>query len=100
MVIEEACYYCGEWFVKRGNQRYCCKECRELAEKQQWAQQREKEKIKKKKKAQGKPGLSIEGMVDVMLKLSEERGHIVQYGEVQRELLTGRLKLNGGVSDG
>ena len=50
MVREEACYMCGEWFVKRGNQRYCCVECRNLAEKKNEERYRENEKMKQKKK--------------------------------------------------
>ena len=35
-------------------------------------------------------------MVEAMLKLSKKRGRIVQYGEVQKLILTGRLKVVRG----
>jgi hypothetical protein len=98
MAKEEACGWCGEWYVKHGNQNYCSKECSRLAEKQ-----REKLKNLKrrstKKIAQSKPSLSIQDMVDLMLKLSKERGRVVQYGEVQKMILTGSLKVKGGACE-
>jgi hypothetical protein len=42
-------------------------------------------------------GLTIEQVVDTMLRLSEERGKHMQYGDIQKGLLTGKLKVKGGV---
>ena len=36
-------------------------------------------------------------MVDLMLKLEKELGRVVQYGEAQEMLLTGKLKVKDGV---
>ena len=102
MVIEESCYWCGKWFVKEGKKharKYCCEECRRLAEKQQ------KNKANKiyndarkhrKTEQEDKPGLPMNDMLELMDKLSKERGRVVQYGEVQQEILTGKLKVKGG----
>ena len=92
MAIQEACAWCGTWFEKRGSQKYCCEECSLLAEKEQKKREYRKKTLAKTKA----PSVSIEQIVDLMLRLSKERGYVVQYGEVQRELLTGKLKLNGG----
>ena len=103
MVIEEACWICGEWFVKRGNQRYCCEECRKIAEKQREkeADRRYRESVKRKKtESIDKSGLSMDDMLDLMARLSKERGRIVQYGEVQQEILTGKLNVKGGKTNG
>ena len=95
MVIEEACGWCGEWFSKRGNMKYCCKECSELAEKEKDRLRRRK-KANKETKTQGKKGISINGMVDLMAELSKKRGRPMQYGDVQIMLLTGQLKAEEG----
>lgn len=95
MANEEACGWCGEWFVKKGNKSYCCEECAKLAKKQA----RKRRKIKKrnqKKKEQVAQGLSITGVVDLMMKLSKESGKVVQYGDVQTMEYTGKLKETDG----
>lgn len=56
-----------------------------------------KKRVNQKKKAQSAPGLSIHAMVDLALKLSKELGRVVQYGEVQEMILTGKLKVEDGV---
>jgi hypothetical protein len=96
MAYEDACGWCGEWFVKHGNQKYCCKECSKLAEKQQIYLSQKKRNIQKRK-VQTAPSLSIHDMVDLMLKLEKELGRVVQYGGVQEMLLTGKLKVKDGV---
>ena len=87
------CKKCGVEFTAVNNhQYYCSLECK-----------REAEKDRRRKRAEPRtkaPSTAICDMVELMMMLSKERGYTVQYGEVQRELLTGRLKLNGGVSDG
>ena len=52
--------------------------------------------VKVVEKKRTDPKITIEGMVDIMMRLSKERGRVVQYGEVQSELLTGKLKVKGG----
>ena len=100
--IMESCKWCGEWFAKRGNQKYCCAECRRLSERQQARinarKMREEKRVKKKNNdLREKPKITLDTMVDLMLKLSKEKGRTVQYGEVQRLLLTDRLKVRDGV---
>ena len=96
--MTEACRFCGEWFTKKNyNQRYCCEKCQQEARKRR---DRNRQKIVRKAKQNKKvctASISIDSMVDIMLKLSKEYGRIVQYGEVQRLLLTGKLKLKDGV---
>lgn len=97
--VIEFCAFCGDDFEKTNhNQRYCCDECQKTAEKQR-KRQRERQRRSEAKKSikLGAKFPSIEDMVDIMMKLSKERGRVVQYGEVQRLLLTGRLKVKDGV---
>lgn len=96
MAIEQACAWCGEWFIKKGNKKYCCKECSELADKQRTLQRNSKNR-NPKRTAKGIEGLTINGVVDIMLKMTEERGKVVQYGDVQTMLYTGQIKEKDGV---
>ena len=90
MAIEEACGWCGEWFEKRGNKRYCCKECSELAGRQMLRLREEKKRHKKN--AMPVAGLSIDDVVDLALKLSAESGKTFQYDDIQTMLIAGDLK--------
>ena len=94
MAIEEACGWCGEWFVKRGNKKYCCKECSELAGKQ--VNKLYYMKKHGKKNAKVTSNLSMQEMINLMDKLSKERGRVVQYGELQSMIYNGEIKLKGG----
>ena len=92
MVKEEACGWCGEWFVKQhNNQCYCSKECRRLAEKQK-ERLRYRKKASAKRTTHGVPSISIYGMVDLMMKMEKEQGKVVSYGDIQTMLYTGKLK--------
>lgn len=92
MVKEEACGWCGEWFVKQHhNQCYCSKECGRLADKEKDRLRRRK-KANKETKTQGIPSLSIHDMVDLMMKTEKEQGKVVSYGDIQTMLYTGKLK--------
>ena len=98
--MTEACKICGEWFTKKkNNQRYCCENCkreaaRRIARKRYYDVLKPQSKVVKKSST---PSITIDDMVAIMLKLSQERGRAVQYGEVQRELMTGKLKVKDGV---
>ena len=70
-------------------QRYCSLECRRKAAAKRRRRKREGVLVKP-------PKMSIEDMVSVMLKLSKKRGHTVQYGELQRDMITGKVKIIGG----
>ena len=96
MATEMYCGWCGELFVKKGNQNYCCKEHSRLA-KNQKVTLRNLKLDNVKEKPRKAPRLSIEDMVAISLKLSKERGRVVHYGEAQRELITGKLKIKDGV---
>jgi hypothetical protein len=99
MSATEACGFCGEWFTKKwSNQRYCCEKCKKDAEKLR-LKRRYFDTIKSEKKGEKRcaPSISIEGMVDIMLKLEKELGRVVQYGEVQQMLMTGKIKVKDGV---
>lgn len=92
----EACAFCGEWFNKsHHNQRYCCDKCKKEADRRRY-KKRYFDDIKSQKKNEKKaapPSITIDGMVALMMKLSKERGYVVQYGEVQQELFLGKLKV-------
>ena len=82
------CRVCGEEFTTTNNrQRFCSYKCRYEAQKEREA---------KKSSSPAKTYPDIYDMVDAMMKLSKERGRVVQNGEVQRMILTGRLKVVGG----
>ena len=99
MSTMEACKICGEWFTKKNhNQKYCCDKCKKEAERRR-LKRRYFDVVKPQKKKEKKvtpPSITIDGMVALMLKLSKERGYTVQYGEVQQELLLGKLKVKRG----
>lgn len=98
MGATEACKMCGEWFTKkRNNQRYCCEKCKKDAEKLR-LKRRYFDVVKPEKNVEKRcaPSISIEGMVDIMLKLEKKLGRVVQYGEVQQMLLTGKIKVKDG----
>lgn len=81
------CRFCGWEFEPRNNHHfYCSRECRHFDLKR---------KNKKETKKSNYP--SIEDAVDIMLKLSDERGRVVQYGEFQTMLYTGKIKIKDGV---
>lgn len=83
------CQCCGEEFVKKVKiQRFCCDACRRKA-------YNESPKMKEHKAP--KVNVTMDMMLDAMLRLSKERGRVVQYGQVQKELLTGKLYVRGGV---
>ena len=92
MFNEVACARCGEWFVRKGNQEYCCKECSDLAKKE--AERKRKQKKRQKKNGAKYP--SIDDMVRMAMELSKESGKLVQYGDVQKMLYTGKLKVKDG----
>lgn len=83
------CKYCDKEFEKQQpNHRFCCTKCRrDFYEK----------KPRKEQPKVGKVKVSMEQMLDAMFRLSEKKGRSVQYGEVQRLLITGKLKVKGGV---
>lgn len=95
MAVEEACAWCGEWFVKKGNKKYCCKECSELADKRRTILRMRKNRNKNSK--QNVPSLSLHDMVDLMMKIEKEQGKVVQYGDLQTMLYNGQLKEKDGV---
>ena len=97
MAQEEMCKWCGELFFKRGNQCYCCKEHSRLAANQK-AKLKARMKSKKAKwNSDRVPNVSLHGMLDLMERLSSEKGRTVQYGEVQSMLYTGKLTIKDGV---
>ena len=96
MDTTDACKWCGEWFIKKThNQKYCSKACSRMAEKHLDKQRAAKRRMLKKCEPVKTSAITLDGMVALMLKLSKERGYTVQYGELQRELITGKLKVNG-----
>ena len=90
----ESCGWCGEQFEKRGNKRYCCDECSKLGKKQ--AHRLYCTKKRKDKNTKAASNLSMQEMIDLMDKLSKERGRVVQYGELQSMIYNGEIKLKGG----
>ena len=89
------CRFCGREFVKKNNSHRCCsRDCRIKA----WNQDTKKlQEEQPKERKVTKVKVSMEQMLDAMSRLSEQKGRNVQYGEVQRLLITGKLKVKGGV---
>ncbi len=85
----DLCKMCGKEFtVRYRNHKYCCYECR-----MSYSRRRQKEIRKGVYKDIAKPSIPMDRMLELMAKMSKEQGRVVQYGEVQEMLLTGRLKL-------
>jgi endogenous inhibitor of DNA gyrase (YacG/DUF329 family) len=83
------CQYCGEEFVTDNKRRiFCSGECKNKSLRKRRAMEARKASMKQ-------PNLTIEQMVDEMMRLSEEKGRIVQYGELSQMLLTGRHTIGG-----
>ena len=86
------CKVCGCEFVKKGgNHLICSEECK----KKQW---RDKYNAEKERTIVKKPAdkTSIYDMVEIAMKLSKERGKIVNYGDLQAEIITGKIRVRGG----
>lgn len=78
------CQYCGAEFVTDNNRRvFCSGKCKNKSNRKRKAGGTVKVKLKK-------ANITIEDMVDEMMRLSKEQGRIVQYGELSQMLLTGR----------
>jgi hypothetical protein len=76
------CRCCGKEFIaKEYRTKYCSTECRGTGY---------IHKQKKKEHSPVKANVSIYDMVDEMLRLSKERGRVVQYGDLQQMMMTGR----------
>ena len=88
----DVCRGCGkEYHKKYPNQRYCSQECLVEARKIQSWKSRHKARMDA-----SAPNITINDMVKAMIRLSKERGYTVQYGELQTDLITGRVKIRGG----
>lgn len=88
MIRTVVCKICGNKFETENNRQiYCSCECKYEAKKRG---------SREKDIPTTKTYPSIYDMVEAMLKLSKKRGRIVQYGEVQKLILTGRLKVVRG----
>lgn len=86
------CNICGEEFNRlSGSQRYCSNECRRKAVRQRLNKRKEKQKPKTPPDK-----TTVYDMVDIMMQLSKERGRIVQYGQLQAEIATGKVRVKGG----
>ena len=85
----DCCKMCGQEFtVRYQNHKYCCYECR-----MSYSNWRKKEIRKGVYKNITKTSVTMDRILELMDKLSKEQGRVVQYGEVQKMLLTGRIKL-------
>ena len=95
MIFKRNCDICGAEFTTNHKlKRYCSKECSKEAERIR------KRKWKPKNKcaaSEQKVSVTIDQMIEIALKLSKEQGRIIQYGDVQSMLLTGKLKVKDGV---
>jgi predicted nucleic acid-binding Zn ribbon protein len=90
MLEIRSCLLCGASFKAVNNRHvYCSAECKIDANKQ-----RRKQGHRNNTRT---ASITIEQMIDTALRLSEERGKLVQYGDVQKELLTGKLIVKDGV---
>lgn len=82
------CLHCGTPFKARNNRHcYCSASCKRDAN-----FERKQATIRLNVKP---ANITIEDMVDEMMRLSEEKGRTVQYGELQKMLLTGRHVIGG-----
>ena len=85
------CGLCGKEFVRKSARHlYCSYECRMKADKLR----KERRKAEKSAKI---PAVTLGMMVEAVDRLSKERGRYVSYGQVQKELTIGKLKVKGGV---
>jgi hypothetical protein len=90
MLEIRSCLLCGNTFIAKNNRHvYCSAECKIDARKQREKQIRYK--------STHTADVTIEQIIDTALRLSKERGKLVQYGDVQKELLLGKLKVKDGV---
>lgn len=93
MIKMRNCWHCGTRFVAENDRcRYCSAECK-------MEERKERKRLAKVKsrKPTNQANVTIDMMVDAMLRLSAERGKPVQYGDIQTGLVTGKLKVKGGV---
>lgn len=88
----ELCVGCGKEFTRQyPNQRYCSGECRIKARRiRGWKHKNEPREVT------ATPRITINDMVKAMIRLSKERGYTVQYGELQTDLMMGKVKVRGG----
>lgn len=88
----DLCRGCGKEYLKQQpNQHYCSKECLLEARRiRGWKRKNEPRVVT------ATPNITINDMVKAMIRLSKERGYTVQYGELQTDLITGRVKIRGG----
>ena len=78
------CLHCGAEFVTNNKRRvFCSGKCKSRANRKRRSTENVKVNLKK-------ANITIEDMVDEMMRLSKEQGRIVQYGELSQMLLTGR----------
>lgn len=83
------CQNCGAEFVTDNRRKiYCSGECKGKSLRKRRAMEARKASVKP-------PRITIEQMVDEMMRLSEETGRLVQYGELSQMLLTGRHTIGG-----
>jgi predicted nucleic acid-binding Zn ribbon protein len=88
MLEIRSCLLCGASFKAVNNRHvYCSAECKIDANKQR----------RKQNKSTQKAEITIEQIIDTALRLSKKRGKLVQYGDIQKELLLGKLIVKDGV---
>lgn len=80
MTKKRYCQYCGAEFTTDNNRKiFCSGNCK-----------RKSHQKRRAKPLVNHPKITIEDMVDEMIRLSDEKGRSVQYGELQKLMLTGR----------
>ena len=91
MSVKCICRCCGKEFLARDyRNKYCSTECRGTGY---------IHKQKKKENIPTRVSVTIDDVVAESIRLSKERGRYVSYGDVQKELLTGKLTLKGGAAE-
>jgi hypothetical protein len=82
------CQYCGARFITENyRNHYCSAECKIDARNER----KRRERAKRKRNATQQPVITIDMMMDAMVRLS------IQYGDVQTGLVTGKLVVKDGV---
>ena len=91
------CKICGAEFErKQSNQKYCCKECSKVAEKI-FKKLSDGRKREQSRKADGSnPMQNILRMMKIANELTEKTGRFHQYGDVQKLIRIGKLKIKDG----
>ena len=92
------CEICGAEFEQNHHSRkYCSKECYKMAHKIAYRLHKAEKQDEKIKYLSRRKMPDILGMLKIADELTKKTGMYHQYGDVQKLILTGKIKVEGGV---